>query len=210
MNHTDSRPASFNMLQQATAVVLLFQAVFMLAQIFNDGEKSGAMTGILAATLVQAALVRRLSANPQGRHATFYIALWRYGALTLLGVLTLVVAFDTYAPEALPSRLPTLIAMLVPAVLALKGAALGKLKPNRVLGLRLRWTRQSPLAWEMAHRLMGRMLFFGGLISLVAAPFVPFLASIAATGVLVLISVTAGIIKSWRVWQSDPERGITG
>lgn len=106
--------------------------------------------------------------------------------------------------------MPTLIAMLVPAVIALKGAVLGKLKPSGVLGLRLSWTRQSRLAWEKAHRLMGRVLFFGGLICLVAAPFVPFLATLVGIAALVLIGVTAGTIKSWRVWQNDPERNIAG
>ncbi len=210
MSTTDSPTASFGLLLQATTVVLLFQAVFMLAQIFDDGRNSSAMTGVFAATVLQLALTRRLSADSQGRHTTFYITLWRYAALTLLAVITLVVVFDTYAPAAVPKEVPTSIAMLVPAVIALKGAVLGKLKPNGILGLRLRWTRQSRLAWEQAHRLMGRILFFGGLIGLAAAPFVPVLATFAGIAALVLIGITAGAIKSRRVWQSDPERGMAG
>jgi uncharacterized membrane protein len=208
MNQAESPATPFSLLRQATAVVLLFQAVFLLTQLFNDGGNSSAMTGIFAATLVQLALTRRLSADPPGHHATFYVVLWRYGALTLLGVITVVVAFDTYAPAALPKEVPTSIAMLVPAVIALKGAVLGKLKPGGILGLRLRWTRQSRLAWDQAHRLMGRILFCGGLAGLVAAPFVPVLAMLAGIAALVLIGVTAGTIKSWRVWQNDPERRL--
>jgi uncharacterized membrane protein len=100
--------------------------------------------------------------------------------------------------------------MLFAAVIALKGALLGKLKPGGVLGLRLRWTRQSRLAWEQSHRLMGRILFFGGMAVLVVAPFVPAVGIMAGIAGLILVSVTAGMIKSWRVWRSDPERLVTG
>jgi uncharacterized membrane protein len=206
MNQAGSPSAPFTVLLQATTVLVLFQAVFVLARLFNDDENSGGMTAILVATVMQFALTRRLSVDPQGRHAGAYVAVWRYAALALLGVLTAMVAFDAYAPAAMPKQVPTSVAMLVPAVIALKGAVLGKLKPGGVLGLRTRWTRQSRLAWELAHRLMGRILFVGGLIGVAAAPFIPVLATFAGISALVLIAMTAGTIKSWRVWKSDPER----
>lgn len=210
MNQADSPSASFSFLLQATTVVLLFQAIFLLEQLFNDGDNSSAMTAVLAATLIQLTLSRRLSVDPQVRHPSLYVTLWRYSALALLSVLTVVVAIDTYAPDTVSNGMPTLIAMLISSVIALKGAALGKLKPSGVIGLRLRWTLQSRLAWEKAHRLMGRILFFGGLTGLVVAPFVPVLATLGGIAALVLTSVTAGTIKSWRVWQNDPERSIAG
>jgi hypothetical protein len=206
MSQAGSTSDAFNLLRQATTVLLLFQGVFLLTQIFSAGASSGGMSAILGATLLQLGFARRLSADPPEGRATAYVVLWRYGALTLLAVITLVQAFDTYAPDAVPNGLPTLIAMLISALIALKGAVLGKLKPNRVVGLRLRWTRQSRLAWDLAHRLMGRILFFGGLIGLVAAPFVPMLATFAGIALVVLIGITSGTIKSWRVWQRDPER----
>jgi uncharacterized membrane protein len=207
MNSDNSPAASYSLLGQATTVVVLLQAALILSRIFTDNESSGGMAAILGATLLQFGLTRRLSAEPQGPHATFYVILWRYGALILLGAITLVSAIDTYAPNADMSRIPPLIALLLSALIALKGAMLGKLKPNRVLGLRLRWTRESRLAWDQAHRLMGRILFFGGLMCLVAAPFAPF-ATFAGLAVLVLISVTSGVIESRRVWQNDPARTI--
>lgn len=208
MNRTDSSPGPFDQLQQVTTVILMFQAVFLFAQLFSDGPYSSNMTAILAATIVLSVANRRLFADPQGRHATFYLMLWRYGALALLGVLTLLVAVRAYAPDAVPNGAPTLIAMLVSAVIALKGAVLGKLKPGGVIGLRLPWTCRSRLAWEKAHRLMGRILFFGGLAGLVAAPFVPALATLFGIAALILISVTSGAITSWRVWRNDPERQV--
>jgi uncharacterized membrane protein len=211
MNQAESPSSSFSLLQQATTVLLVFQAMLLLARLFADGENSGAMTGILAATLLQLVLTRRLSAEPQGPHATSYVVLWRYAALALFALMTIALAIDTYAPETpVPDGLPTWVAMLMAAMIALKGAVLGKLKPNRIFGLRLRWTRESRLAWELAHRLMGRILFFGGLLGLVVAPFVPFLATLAGIVALISIGVTAGAIESRRVWQGDPERGLAG
>ena len=210
MNPTASPSGTFSQLQQATTVVLLFQGVFVLAQLFNDGVHSGPMAAILAATVALSALNRRLLTAPQGRHTTFYVVLWRYGVLTLLGALSVLVALRAYAPDAMPNGVLTLIAMLLPAVIALKGAVFGKLRPNGVIGLRLPWTCQSRLAWEQAHRLMGRILFFDGLIGLVAAPFVPVLATFVGIAALILIGVVAGAFKGWRVWQHDPERSIAG
>lgn len=210
MNQADSPSGPFNPLLQATTVVLLFQAVFLLAQLFDDSPYSGSMTGILAATIALSAVNRRLLAEPQGRQASFYVNLWRYGVLALLGVMSVVVAVRTYLPDSMPNGVPVLIAMLLPAVIALKGAALGKLKPNRVIGLRLRWTCQSRLAWEQAHRLLGRILFFGGLTALAIAPFVPVLVTFFGVAALVLIGVTAAAIKGRRVWRDDPERMVAG
>ena len=209
MNHTDSAPGPYQQLHQATTVILLFQAVFLLAQIFNDGPHSNAMVGVLVATIAVSATNRRLFSDSQGRHATFYIMLWRYGALTLLGALTVLVALRAYAPDALPNGTPTVIAMLLSAVIALKGALLGKLKPGGIFGLRLPWTCRSRLAWEKAHRLLGRILFFGGLIALVASPFVHYAATFVAIGVIIVVGVTASAIESWLVWRNDPEREVT-
>jgi len=209
MNQTDSLPGPYQQLQQATTVILLFQAVFLFAQFFNDGPHSNSMVGVLAATIAVSATNRRLSTDSQGRHATFYITLWRYGALTLLGALTVLVAVRAYAPDALPNGTPTLIAMLLSSFIALKGAVLGKLKPGGVFGLRLPWTCRSRLAWEQAHRLMGRILFFGGLIALVASPFVHYAATFVAIGAIVVVGVIVSAIESWRVWRNDPEREIS-
>lgn len=208
MNQTDSLPGPYHQLQQATTVILLFQAVFLFAQLFNDGPHSNGMVGILAATIVMSATNRRLFADPQGRHANFYVTLLRYGVLTVLGALTVLVALRAYAPDAVPNGTPTLMAMLLTTVIALKGAMLGKLKPGGVLGLRLPWTCRSRLAWEKAHRLMGRILFFGGLIALVASPFVHYAATFVAIGGIVIVGVTAAAIESWRVWRNDPEREV--
>lgn len=206
MNQTDCSPESYSPLHRITTVIVLFQAVFLFAQLFNEDQNSNPMVAILAATVAISAVNRRFFASSQGRQAAFYVSMWRYGVLALLGALSVLVALRAYAPDVMPDKMPTLVAMLVSSVIALKGAALGKLKPGGVLGLRLPWTCRSRLAWEKAHRLLGRILFSGGLIVLAASPFVPFAAALAAIAIVVVAGVTTAAIESWRVWRNDPER----
>ncbi len=208
MNHIQSPHRSFDQLQRATTVVLLFQAAFLLAQLIDDRPTSNGMVAILAATLAASAANRRVFSEPRERHTRAYLTWWRYGSLALLAALTVLVALDSYAPGRVTERWVTVTALLAPSVVALKGAALGKLRPNRFFGLRLPWTVQSRLAWELAHRSMGRILFFGGLIGVVAAPFVPVLATFVGLAALVLLGVAAGAIEGWRAWRDDPERSV--
>jgi uncharacterized membrane protein len=208
MSQAQPQSYSFDLLGQATAVAVVFQAALLIARIFNNGESSGGMAVILGATLLQFGLTRRIANVRQRPHTPFQVFLWRYGTLLLLGAITLVSAYNTYAPGTVIDGTATLIAMLLSALLALKGAVLGKLPPDSMLGLRLRWTRQSRVAWDQAHRLMGQILFFGGAACLLVAPFMP-LASLAGLAALGVASITAGVFKSWRAWRADPARKLT-
>ena len=95
---------------------------------------------------------------------------------------------------------------LISAVLAATGAFLGKTTPNPVVGIKVYWTLTSRRAWEKSHRLLGRILFWGGLLALVASPFAPPLLILA---IVLTSGVGGGLIstfEAWRVWRSDPER----
>jgi len=104
-------------------------------------------------------------------------------------------------------RLPMIIAFLIFVVI---GAFMGKASPNPFVGVRVYWTLRSRLAWDKANRLMGRILFFGGLVGLLAMPFVDLDHDIVFV-IAWLVTVAIGgsviaIIESWRVWRTDPER----
>jgi uncharacterized membrane protein len=91
-------------------------------------------------------------------------------------------------------------------VLAVTGAVLGKTSPNPVVGVRVYWTLTSRAAWEKSNRLLGRILFWGGLLALVASPFAPPLVILA---IVLASGVGGGLIstfEAWRVWRSDPDR----
>jgi uncharacterized membrane protein len=93
------------------------------------------------------------------------------------------------------------------SIIALKGAGVGKLKPGSAAGLRVPWTIQSRLAWDRAHRTLGRVLFWGGLVGLTASLVAPLFTSIAMLFATVACAVTAALFESWRAWRFDPDRG---
>jgi uncharacterized membrane protein len=51
------------------------------------------------------------------------------------------------------------------------GNFLGNVRPNYFVGIRTPWTLENPETWRATHRLGGRLMFFGGLILLVAQVF---------------------------------------
>ena len=164
------------------------------------------MVGV-AATIVMSATNRRVFADPQGRHANLYVTLLRYGVLTLLGAITVLVALRAYAPDAVPNR----------------NADPDRHAPDHrdcvercdARKVETRWRARIAAALDVskpprlgkAHRLMGRVLFFGGLIALVASPFVHYAATFVAIGGIVIVGVTAAAIESWRVWRAQSRNG---
>jgi uncharacterized membrane protein len=72
--------------------------------------------------------------------------------------------------------------------------------------LRVYWTTHSRLAWERAHRVLGRVLFWGGLVGLAASFVMPWLASIALFVANIALAVALALVESWRTWRNDPDR----
>ena len=87
-----------------------------------------------------------------------------------------------------------------------EGAGIGKLKPGSAMGLCVPWTKQSRLAWDRAHRTLGRVLFWGGLIGLATSLVVNPLVTVALWFITVALAVSTALFESWRTWRIDPER----
>jgi uncharacterized membrane protein len=87
-----------------------------------------------------------------------------------------------------------------------KGSVIGKLRPGRFLGLRVRWTLTSRLAWDRAHRALGRVELWGGLVGLATAFVVPPRTSVMAWFALVALAVTVALFEARQTWRIDPER----
>jgi uncharacterized membrane protein len=126
--------------------------------------------------------------------------------LGVLVIASLLVVFRGLATP--PAREVTITATFAAmwAALALKGAAAGKFKPGGYLGLRVYWTTHSRLAWDRAHRVLGRVLFWGGLVGLAASFVMPWPASIALFFATVALAVSMALLESWRTWRDDPDR----
>lgn len=87
------------------------------------------------------------------------------------------------------------------------GALVGKLRPNGVIGLRVPWTLASRLAWDRAHRTLGRALFWIGLAGLASSLSIPPTLSMPLIFAAVVSAVALALIEARSAWRSDPERG---
>jgi uncharacterized membrane protein len=117
-----------------------------------------------------------------------------------------VIVFGMYLRPLVPQITVRAVVVAMWAVIALKGAAAGKFKPGGPLGLRIRWTLSSRLAWDKAHRMLGRVLFWGGLFGLAASFFVPPPVALIQWFAVVALALLLALFESWRTWRSDPQR----
>jgi uncharacterized membrane protein len=199
---TDTRRREFDIVENAGLVLLVLQGA-IFAAIWNELGFDRATTDkfpiLMMCTAMVVAAQRRLAASPPNSGAGRWIVASRVAALAMLAA---------SVPEAAPA--PSLVLgglfVLMWAVIALKGAGIGKLKPGSVAGLRVSWTMRSRAAWDRAHRALGRVLFWGGLIGLATCLVVPPFTSIAMWFGTVALAVAAALMESWRAWRLDPNR----
>ncbi len=207
---TDTAPRDFDFLERAGFALLALQlAIFAGLWITNgfDSASNGFPIFVMCTGLFVASQ-RKLVARPPNRGAARWIFASRAAVLVMFTLGTLAIGFYRLVPEAAPAPafVPRSLFALMWIIIALKGAGMGKLKPGSAMGLCVSSTRHSRLAWDRAHRALGRVLFWGGLLGLAISLIVPPLISIAMWAATVALAVTAALIESWRTWRLDPER----
>jgi len=207
---TDTAHRDFDLLEKAGLVLLALQfAIFVELWIVTGFDRaSDGYPVLVMSTGIFVSAQRKLAARPPNRGAARWLILSRAAVLALLTAATLTIGFYRLVPEAAPAPaiVPRALFALMWVVIALKGAAMGKLKPGSAMGLRVPWTRQSRLAWERAHRVLGRILFWGGLIGLATSPIVAPLTTLAMWATTVALAVTTALVESWRTWRLDRPR----
>jgi uncharacterized membrane protein len=200
--------SGFDFLSKAALVLFTFQigalAHMILGQGMEDPPKGYLF--IVMITVLFASAQRRLAAVPIGRGAAAWMTASRTAALAMLVIVSLLVVFrGLFTPPAVKIATTGVSAALWAAI-ALKGAAAGKFKPGGRLGLRVYWTTHSRLAWERAHRVLGRVLFWGGLAGLATSFVIPTFASLALWCATVALAVSLALVESRRSWRNDPDR----
>lgn len=212
---TEPLDGEFDLLGKAGLVVLALQlAIF--AKLWHDAGLDQATDGFPLVFLMVTALFvgaqRKLAASPPNHGAARWIFASRVAALALLALGTLLVGFYRLVPDAAapPDFVPRALIALMWSIIALKGAGVGKLKPGGPFGLRVSWTLQSRLAWDRAHRALGRVLFFGGIVGLAASLVAPLLTSIVMWLLTVGLAVSGALLEGRRAWRMDPDRGPRG
>lgn len=207
---TDTARRDFDFLVKAGLVLLALQFT-IFAALWTADDFDRATDGYPAFVMFTALFVaaqRKVAARPPSRGAAGWIIAARAVVLATLTLGTLAVGFYGLVPDLAPppALVPRALFALLWIVIALKGAALGKLKPGSVMGLCVPWTKQSRLAWDRAHRTLGRILFWGGLIGLTTSLVVDPVVSFAMWAGTVSLAVATALIESWRTWRLDPAR----
>jgi uncharacterized membrane protein len=199
-------------LGQAALVLLTFQAgglAYMMVVRGMDGPPRGYLFLVMIAALF-AGTQRRLARARVARGAVTWLTASRAAVFVVLALASALVVFDGLATP--PARGITIAAILAAmwAALALKGAAAGRFRPGGYLGLRVYWTTHSRLAWDRAHRVLGRVLFWGGLAGLAVSFVIPWPASFALFFATVAVALSLALLESWRTWRDDPDRNGGG
>jgi uncharacterized membrane protein len=104
---------------------------------------------------------------------------------------------------------PHIVFMAVCIVFAVIGAVVGKVPPNALVGVRTPWSLTSRLAWEKSNRLAGRLFFWTGMAGLLLTPALPRPLAVVTITTAALLIGALSVFESWRVWRTDPERGLT-
>lgn len=190
-----------SVLARATLVVLLLQGALLLADFVGNTERAQAVPGVMMATVAILLVNRKLAGDDFQRDNNRWIFASRAGAVGILAAVTILLVLDRFARA--PTVDPRFALLLLWGLIALKGAAVGKLRPGGPLGLRVPWTLRSDLAWERAHRVLGRGLFFGSLVGILASPFVPWRLSATALAALIVTALATAVYESWRTCRCE-------
>jgi uncharacterized membrane protein len=127
----------------------------------------------------------------------------RIATLLLLNTVFFVQIATSLGRKVAAARIMVICLLLFFIVL---GNYLGNLRPNYFVGIRTPWTLEDPETWRATHRLGGRLMFFGGLILLVAQFFL----TESIFGILFLGSVLAlaawSFVYSWHYSRTQVSR----
>lgn len=205
-----TRESPWHLLHFGLLVLLALQAALIAARVLSSGADAllGAPIGVMAATLVLAINNRRLAADPRVGALTGWLVALRGVVALVLVAATGALIFDRYIGATAPDEFARGVCALLWLVLTIKGALVGKLKPNGVIGLRVPWTLESRLAWEKAHRTLGRALFWIGLAGLASSLSIPPTLSMPLFFAAIVSALTLALIEARSAWRSDPERGL--
>jgi uncharacterized membrane protein len=203
-----ARESPWSLLHFGLLVLLALQVALIAARVLSSGADAllGAPLAVMATTLVLAISNRRLAADPHVGASTGWLVALRGVIALVLVAATGALLFDRYISATAPDEFARGVCALLWLVLTIKGALVGKLKPNGVIGLRVSWTLQSRLAWDKAHRTLGRALFWIGLAGLASSLSIPPPLSLALLLPAVVSAVALALIEARRAWRGDPER----
>jgi uncharacterized membrane protein len=95
-----------------------------------------------------------------------------------------------------------MLAAMFAALCIFLGNYLQAVRTNYFIGIRTPWTLHSEDVWRRTHRLTGRVLFFGGLVSVPLIFMVPFNLSPVAPAAVLIGGCLLGVVYSFILFKS--------
>lgn len=123
----------------------------------------------------------------------------------ITGMVALIVGWAWYraAHPAAPQSSLTILFALIGLLLAGVGNYITTVKPNWFVGIRTPWTLESETVWRRTHRLGGRLMVAGGLLSVVLALTLPRPYLFGAVLTVVLIAVLIPVVFSYVYFRQE-------
>ena len=87
------------------------------------------------------------------------------------------------------------------------GNYLPKVKHNRTIGIRIKWTLENEENWNLTHRLAGKLWVVCGVLQLLAGFILPETAVFVALMILTAIAVIVPTLYSWRLSKKQTTEG---
>ena len=116
----------------------------------------------------------------------------------LVPLISLLVNGMVYATALGSSFSPMLVLpLLMGAMLVFIGNYMPKCKPNRTIGIRVKWTLENEENWKATHRFGGKVFFFGGVLLLFGV-FLPEAVAMWVILPVMLVIAAVPIVYSYR------------
>jgi len=173
-----------------------------------DGYGSKAL-GLLILPLTAVALFILLLFLPRlgSRRANFerFDNTYRIIRNTLMALIAGINVLVAISAREIAVDIGTIIILLVGLSAIIIGNYLGKIRPNRTVGIRTPWTMASNESWNKTHQL-GCKAFVGIGLILIIASLIGTTWAFITLGILIGVSLIFGVIYSYHVWKTDPNR----
>ncbi|MCY7352242.1 MAG: SdpI family protein [Cytophagaceae bacterium] len=145
--------------------------------------------------------------DPKGNLKYSSNALQMIGLGTCLLVATLGICLVRMAISGDVNEVLNVLPFALAGLMAFIGNYMTSLKPNYFAGFRTPWTLENEVVWRKTHRVGGRILFWGSLLSVVPMLLLPD----GATKLVFFVAVLMGLLVytvyySYRVFQQEKSR----
>ena len=129
--------------------------------------------------------------NIKNNEAVWKMIIW------LCPILSIIIHFVIFSYAfGLKINMNYLFALIIGSLFLFLSRNMTKTKPNRTIGIRIKWTLKNEENWKATHRFASKLWFISGILILLSLLLPPYIMTYF-TGSLLMISVLAPIIYSF-------------